>query len=76
MDANTAATCGRHMHHSVRPWVLLWLASKDIHLDRWIGKMLGLVEHSIITNQHIYWMLLGVFGLLGYAIGPAPDVSP
>ena len=49
--------------------VLLWLASKDIHPDIWIAKMVGLAETNIATN-HTYWILLGISGFLGLAIGP------
>ncbi|MCH7822548.1 MAG: hypothetical protein IIA07_11050 [Proteobacteria bacterium] len=50
--------------------ILLWLAGKEIYPDQWINSMIGLAEVAVAANPAGTWVLLGLAGLVGLAIGP------
>ncbi len=56
---------------SIAKGILLWLAGKEIYPDRWINTMIGLAEGAVTANPAGTWVLLGLAGLLGLAIGPS-----
>ena len=56
---------------SIAKGLLIWLETKGIHLDKWIADMIGVAESGVTSYPAITYMLLGISGLIGLAIGPS-----
>lgn len=56
---------------SIAGGILLWLDGKGIYPDRWVNTVIGLAEETVTASPAGTWILLGLAGMLGLAIGPS-----